>query len=68
LANRPGERLLASIVAIAAVNVLEWFLDIEHSADSTKLGWLIAIMLRFALTMLFLTIAERAGETEPPKQ
>ena len=62
------QRLLASIVAIAAVNVLEWFLDIEHSADSTKLGWLIAIMLGFALTMLLLAAAERIGETRPPKQ
>lgn len=62
------QRLLASIVAIAAVNVLEWFLDIEHSADSTKLGWLIAIMLGFALTMLLLAAADRIGEIEPPKQ
>jgi uncharacterized protein (TIGR00645 family) len=62
------QRLLASIVAIAAVNVLEWFLDIEHNADSTKLGWLIAIMLGFALTMLLLAIAERVGAIEPPKQ
>jgi hypothetical protein len=50
------------------VNVLEWFLDIEHSADSTKLGWLIAISLGFALTMLLLAIADRVGEIEPPKQ
>ncbi|MBD3845140.1 uncharacterized protein (TIGR00645 family) [Bosea sp. OAE752] len=61
------QRLLASIVAIAAVNVLEWFLDIENSADSTKLGWLIAIMLGFALTMLLMAIADRVGEAEPPK-
>jgi uncharacterized membrane protein YqhA len=33
------QKLLGSILAIAAVNLLEWFLDIDPSADHTKLAW-----------------------------
>jgi len=35
------QKLLGSIVAIAAVNVLEWFMDIERHADNAKLAWLV---------------------------
>jgi hypothetical protein len=28
------------IVAIVAVNVLDWFMHIERSTDNLKLGWL----------------------------
>ena len=28
-------------MAIAAVNVLEWFMDIERHADNAKLAWLV---------------------------
>ncbi len=40
------QKLLGSIVAIAAVNVLEWFLDIDRSVDNIKLGWVVGILLR----------------------
>ena len=59
------QKLLGSIVAIAAVNALEWFTDIERQADSTKLGWVVAIMLSFAVAMLVLAIADRiSAETK----
>jgi uncharacterized protein (TIGR00645 family) len=32
------QKLLGSIVAIAAVNVLEWFMDIERHAENNKLA------------------------------
>ncbi len=68
--NRPGglvgigfsglkQKLLGSIIAIAAVNVLEWFLDIDRSADNTKLAWVVGILLAFAVAMLLLAIADR---------
>jgi uncharacterized membrane protein YqhA len=54
-----------AIGAIAAVNVLEWFMDIERHADNTKLAWVVAILIAFAAAMLVLAIADRvsnAGE------
>jgi uncharacterized protein (TIGR00645 family) len=55
------QKLLGSIVAIAAVNALEWFADIDRQADSVKLGWVVAILLTFAVAMLVLAIADRIG-------
>ncbi len=52
-------KLLASILAIAAVSVLEWFMDIERSADNTKLAWVVGILLALAVAMLLLAIADR---------
>jgi uncharacterized protein (TIGR00645 family) len=57
------QKLLGSIVAIAAVNVLEWFMDIDHSADNTKLPWVVGILLAFAVAMLVLAIADRVSST-----
>ena len=55
------QKLLGSIVAIAAVNALEWFADIDRQADSVKLGWVVAILLTFAVAMLVLAIADRVS-------
>jgi uncharacterized protein (TIGR00645 family) len=53
------QKLLGSIVAIAAVNTLEWFADIDRQADSTKLAWVVGILLAFAVAMLVLAAADR---------
>jgi uncharacterized protein (TIGR00645 family) len=53
------QKLLGSIVAIAAVNVLEWFMDIDQHADNTKLIWVVTILIAFATAMLLLAIADR---------
>jgi uncharacterized protein (TIGR00645 family) len=53
------QKLLGSIVAIAAVNVLEWFADIDRQADSVKLAWVVAILLTFGVAMVLLAIADR---------
>jgi uncharacterized protein (TIGR00645 family) len=55
------QKLLGSIVAIAAVNVLEWFMDIDRQADSVKLAWVVGTLLAFAAAMLVLAIADRVG-------
>ncbi|HYC17276.1 MAG TPA: YqhA family protein [Pseudolabrys sp.] len=63
------QKLLGSIAAIAAVNVLEWFMDIERHADNTKLAWVVGILLTFAVSMLILAIADRLShlnETSAP--
>ena len=61
------QKLLGSIVAIAAVNVLEWFAAIDHGADSVKLAWVVGILLAFAVAMVLLALADRisAGNGEP---
>ncbi len=58
------QKLLGSIIAIAAVNVLEWFMDIDRSVDNAKLGWVVGILLAFALAMLMLAIADRLGNSD----
>ena len=55
------EKLLDSIVAIAAVNVLEWFMDIDRHADNVKLTWVVGILIAFAVAMLVLAIADRVS-------
>jgi uncharacterized protein (TIGR00645 family) len=57
------QRLLGSILAIAAINVLEWFMDIDRNVDNIKLGWVVGILLAFAVAMVLLAIADRLGET-----
>ena len=61
------QRMLGSIVAIVAVNVLDWFLDIDRSADNLKLTWVVGILIAFAIVMLVLAMADRlssAGENK----
>jgi uncharacterized protein (TIGR00645 family) len=53
------QKLLGSIVAIVAVNVLDWFLDIDRSADNLKLTWVVGILIAFAIAMLVLALADR---------
>jgi uncharacterized protein (TIGR00645 family) len=61
------QKLLGSIVAIAAVNVLEWFIDIDRSVDNMKLGWVVGILLALATVMLLLALADRLDETQRKK-
>jgi uncharacterized protein (TIGR00645 family) len=61
------QKLLGSIAAIAAVNVLEWFMDIDRSVDNTKLAWVVGILLTFAVAMLILAIADRISEGSEEK-
>jgi uncharacterized protein (TIGR00645 family) len=61
------QRLLGSIVAIAAVNVLEWFMDIDRNVDNVKLGWVVGILLTFAVAMLILALADRISESREEK-
>jgi uncharacterized protein (TIGR00645 family) len=56
------QKLLGSIVAIAAVSTLEWFMDVDRHTDSTKLMWVVGILLAFAFAMLILAAADRLGD------
>ena len=61
------QKLLGSIVAIAAVNVLEWFMDIDQHADNSKLAWVVGILMAFAVAMLVLAIADRVSNADANK-
>lgn len=62
------QKLFGAIAVIAAVNVLEWFMDIERQADN--LAWVVGILLAFAVSMLILAIADRLseGSSEQPRK
>jgi len=48
------QRLLGSIVVIAAVDALAWYLDLEKYSDTSKLGWVLAFpMMLVGATVLF---------------
>jgi len=34
---------------VSAVNVLEWFMNIDRSVDNIKLSWVVGISLAFAV-------------------
>jgi uncharacterized protein (TIGR00645 family) len=55
------QKLLGSVVGIAAVDALAWYFDLEKYADTTKLGWVLAFPLTFVVVMLLLAIADRLG-------
>jgi uncharacterized protein (TIGR00645 family) len=60
------QRLMGSIVIIAAVDALAWFLDLEKyaAADTAKLGWAVAFPLMFVVAMLLLSIADWLGRPD----
>jgi uncharacterized protein (TIGR00645 family) len=46
------QKLLGSIAGIAAVDALAWYLDLDKSTDTSKLGWAIAFPLMFVTAMV----------------
>jgi uncharacterized protein (TIGR00645 family) len=58
------QKLLASIVAISAIQVLKAFMNIDKY-DSTKLAWLAGIHMVFVVSTLLLAFSDRvSGETK----
>ena len=55
-------KLIASIVAIAAVKLLEAFMNVGHFSDR-DLAWLVGLFAAFVISALLLAIAERVGES-----
>jgi uncharacterized protein (TIGR00645 family) len=53
------QKLLGSIVGIAAVDALAWDLDLDKSADTSKLVWVIAFPLMFVTAMVLVALADR---------
>src|SRR5580704_6084338 len=55
------QKLLGSIVGIASVDALAWYFDLEKYSDTSRLVWVLAFPLTFAICMLILAIADRLG-------
>src|ERR1700677_219786 len=52
------QKLLGSVVGIAAVDALAWYFDLDKIPDSPKLYWVLAFPLTLALVMLILAVAD----------
>lgn len=60
------QKLLGSIVAISAIQVLKAFMNIDKVFSSEKLMWLVGIHLTFVVSALLLAISDRisSGQRE----
>jgi uncharacterized protein (TIGR00645 family) len=55
------QKLLASIVAISAIQVLKAFMNLDAAFDARKLGWLVGVHLVFVVSTLVLALSDRWG-------
>jgi uncharacterized protein (TIGR00645 family) len=55
------QKLLASIVAISAIQVLKAFMNIDSHFDPNKLAWLVGVHLVFVFSAFMLAIGDRYG-------
>jgi uncharacterized protein (TIGR00645 family) len=53
--------MLASIVAISAIQVLKAFMNIDAAFDAQKMGWLVAVHLVLVISTLVLALSDRWG-------
>jgi uncharacterized protein (TIGR00645 family) len=63
------QKLMTSIVAISAIQVLKAFMNIEQMAgapDNTKLAWLVGIHVLFLGSLLAVVIADRISDPGKP--
>ena len=55
------QKLMTSIVAISAIQVLKAFMNLQHY-DNTKMAWLVGIHVMFLFSLLIVVIADRISE------
>jgi uncharacterized protein (TIGR00645 family) len=55
------QKLLGSIVAISAIQVLKAFMNVDAVFDTQKLGWLVGVHLVFVISALMLALSDRWG-------
>ena len=55
------QKMLASIVAISAIQVLKAFMNIDAVFDAQKLAWLVGVHLVFVISALVLALSDRWG-------
>ena len=63
------QKLMASIVAISAIQVLKAFMNLEQAetVDNAKLAWLVGIHVLFLGSLLAVALADRLSE-HPPEE
>ena len=59
------QKLMTSIVAISAIQVLKAFMNVEQY-DNTKLGWLVGIHVLFLGSLLSVVLADRLSKPGKP--
>ena len=55
------QKLLASIVAISAIQVLKAFMNIDTAFDTQKMVWLVGVHLAFVVSSFMLALSDRWG-------
>jgi uncharacterized protein (TIGR00645 family) len=55
------QKLLASIVAISAIQVLKAFMNIDSAFDVQRMSWLVGVHLVFVVSALLLALSDRWG-------
>jgi uncharacterized protein (TIGR00645 family) len=55
------QKLLASIVAISAIQVLKAYMNLDYGYDQTKLSWLVGMHLVFVVSTLLMALSDRWG-------
>ena len=55
------QKLLASIVAISAIQVLKAFMNLDSTFDAQRMGWLVGIHVVFVVSALILALSDRWG-------
>jgi uncharacterized protein (TIGR00645 family) len=55
------QKVLASIVAISAIQVLKAFMNIDAAFDVQRMSWLVGVHLAFVISALMLALADRWG-------
>jgi uncharacterized protein (TIGR00645 family) len=58
------QKLMASIVAISAIQVLKAFMNLDKYPDTTKLAWLVGIHMVFVVSTLLLALSDRIVESK----
>ena len=53
------QKLLASIVAISAIQVLKAFMNIDTVFDSSRLAWLVGVHMMFVFSAFMLALSDR---------
>jgi len=53
------QKLLASIVAISAIQVLKAFMNMDTVFDAQKMGWLVGVHLVFVVSAAVLALSDR---------
>ena len=55
------QKLMTSIVAISAIQVLKAFMNIETAYDPGRLAWLVGIHITFVVSMLLLAVSDKVS-------